>query len=186
MKIYNGLDLVSQKITNLLNPTAAQDAATKTYADNIKNPIVMAVRRTANATSTATPGTIAALDFPTASMTEDFDASGFHNPATNSTRFTPTVAGTYGIAASVFWASVANTTYRKVILRTNGTTTIPGTQALANNLTSSNWSQPAPISIFTFNGTTDYLELCTDAGTASSPILGNSTDGPMVVMWLIR
>lgn len=147
--------------------------------------IVCAVRRTTNAASGAV-GVLTAIDFSTGNMTEDFDAFGFHNPASNSTRLTPTVAGTYGIAGSVFWAVAANTTYRKVILQTNGTTTIPGTQALANNLTGANWSQPAPTALFAFNGTTDYVELMVDAGTLSSPVLGNSTDGPMLVMWLIR
>lgn len=190
MKIYNGLDLVSQKITNLLNPTAAQDAATKTYADNIKTPTGCSVRYTGGAgptpiTSGPTPGTLVAVPFNTNSV-EDFDPQGMHNPATNPSRITPNVAGTYACVGSVFWASVANTTYRKTIMRTNGTTTIPGTQGLANNLTSSNWSQQTPIALFTFNGSTDYVELCVDAGTASSPILSNSTDGPMLVIWLIR
>ena len=35
MKVLNGLDLASQKITNLADPSAATDAVTKQYADNI-------------------------------------------------------------------------------------------------------------------------------------------------------
>jgi hypothetical protein len=35
MKILNGVDLNSQKITNLADPSSGQDAATKTYVDNV-------------------------------------------------------------------------------------------------------------------------------------------------------
>ena len=35
MKIMNGLDLQSQKITSLADPSSAQDAATKQYVDNV-------------------------------------------------------------------------------------------------------------------------------------------------------
>lgn len=148
--------------------------------------IVFAVRRTTNMTVVPSPGTLDPILFSTGNVTEDFDAFGFHDPATNSSRVTPTIAGTYALAGSVFWNSAANTTIRKTILRTAGTTTIPGTQALANNLNNQLWSQPAPVAIFSFNGTTDYVELCVDSGTASSVVFGNSSDGCMLVMWLIR
>lgn len=151
------------------------------------SPIVFAVRRTTNQTVVPTPATLDPIQFSTGNVAEDFDAFGFHDPATNSgTRVLPTIAGTYAIAGSVFWNSAGNTTYRKTILRTNGTTTIPGTQALALNLNAQLWSQPAPVAIFAFNGTTDYVELCVDSGTASSVVFGNSSDGCMLVMWLIR
>ena len=149
--------------------------------------IVCAVRRTANQTVVPTPGTLDPIIFSTAAgMTEDFDAFGFHDGTTNPSRFTPTVAGIYGLAGTVFWNSAVNTTSRKTILRTNGTTTVPGSQALALNLNNVLWSQPAPTALFTFNGTTDYVELCVDSGTTNSVVFGNSTDGCMLVMWLIR
>lgn len=54
MKIMNGLDLQSQKIVNLADPSSATDAVTKQYADNLargakwKDPVRVAT--TANGT----------------------------------------------------------------------------------------------------------------------------------------
>lgn len=39
-KILNGLDLVNQKVINVADPTAATDAATKQYVDNVANGLV--------------------------------------------------------------------------------------------------------------------------------------------------
>jgi hypothetical protein len=59
-KVMNGLDLQSQRIQNIANPTSAQDAATKTYVDALINGVswktAARVASTSNIT-VASPGT---------------------------------------------------------------------------------------------------------------------------------
>lgn len=59
-KVMNGLDLQAQRIINLGDPSSAQDAVTKSYADNLilgakwKNSVIAAT--TGNITNIASPG----------------------------------------------------------------------------------------------------------------------------------
>src|SRR5882762_10201520 len=72
-KVANGLDLQSQKIINLANPTAAQDAASKNYVDSVATGLDwhLHVRAASLANVTiAAPG--AAIDGVTASVNDRF------------------------------------------------------------------------------------------------------------------
>lgn len=149
-------------------------------APNLANPIGVAARST-NQQTVAASGTLQAVTF----QTVDVDTNGFWS-AGSPTRVTPNVAGLYTIVGSVFWFNEANTTYRKTIIRKNGTTTIPGTQALGAHDTGQLMMQMAPVSIVVFNGTTDYVELMIDANPTGSQTFGNATDGPMLIMWRLR
>jgi hypothetical protein len=56
MKVMNGLDLQSQKIVNLADPSAAGDAATKQYVDNIARGLSWKAPARAAATANVTLG----------------------------------------------------------------------------------------------------------------------------------
>lgn len=149
-------------------------------APNLANPVYCTIRRTTNQVISAT-GSLTAITLDTA----DFDPNVFWS-AGSPTRITPNIAGIYCVVGSCFWNSDANSTIRKVIIRKNGTTTVPGTQALGFHDLSQLMSQQAPTALCQFNGTTDYVELCVDVGTAGASTFGNSTDGPMIVVYRLR
>lgn len=180
IKVVNGLDLASQKITSVLDPTSAQDAATKAYVDTGFSIQMFAGRRTSNYALPSGSGTLCPIPLDT----EDVKTSGItHSTVTNSSRVTPTVAGYYACVGSLFWNSDTDTTQRKCILRKNGTTTVPGSQSLIAYPGGSQLiGQAAPLSIVQMNGSTDYIELCAAASVVRT-LFGNSTDGPMLVLW---
>lgn len=149
-------------------------------APNLALPVGAAVRRTTNLAVVAA-GTIQAVALDTV----DIDTNTFWTVG-SPTQIKPNIAGLYSVVGSVFWFNEATTTYRKVILRKNGTTTIPGTQALGLHDASALMSQQAPVALVQMNGTTDYIELMIDAGTTGTQIFGSSTDGAMLIMWRLR
>ncbi len=191
IKVVNGLDLASQKITSVLDPTSAQDAATKAYVDAYR-PTAVAFAGRLDQSGVGSPNTNL-YTLPNAAGTlnavplnvEDVDTHNGHSTVTNNSRYTATVEGYYAVVGSVFWFNEANTTYRKTIIRKNGSATVPGTQALGAHDNGQLMSQIAPTSVVYFNGTTDYVELMVDAGTTGSKLYANATDGPMLVCYLI-
>jgi hypothetical protein len=91
--------------------------------------------------------------------TEVFDTNSDYDNATNY-RFTPTVAGTYFVYASVWIESGANTNYNRgyALIQKNGTTTlVQNMQDSRDNPTASYTS--TPMTMVSMNGTTDYLEV---------------------------
>lgn len=93
----------------------------------------------------------------TFTATDEIDTHAFHNPASNSSRVTPTVAGTYRVTGGV--ALGGNTDYTQVqaFLAKNGTALAP-----AHRITPSATSNTLvlPVSaLIECNGSTDYFEI---------------------------
>ena len=161
--------------------TAASQSYVQSYVAGLTPPVFVG-----RATSNVTLGSSGTL-FPVPLDTEDCDTLNGHSTVTNNSRYSPTVAGYYMVIGNLFWNSATDTSFRKVILRMNGSTTIPGTQALMRCPAGSMlFSQPAPIGLTYFNGSTDYVELCADSGISSSILFANSTDGPSLVCARVR
>lgn len=84
LKVWNGLNLNGQKITNQADPTAAQDSATKNYVDNLINGLSWgtAVRGStaSNISVTSAPSTIDGL---TGASGDRFLLTGQSAPAEN-------------------------------------------------------------------------------------------------------
>jgi hypothetical protein len=116
----------------LIFNTTADGAATPTERLRIaangiisinSRPVIMAgVRVYHSANQTITTGTDTALAF----NSERFDSDAFHDTVTNNSRLTVPAghAGKYLIWATILWNAVADSTYRQVSLRVNGTRVI--------------------------------------------------------------
>lgn len=71
MKYLNGIDMTGNKILNVGTPTAATDAANKSYVDSVASSVVARVKSTSAATTTSstTPVDITGLAFSLTSGT---------------------------------------------------------------------------------------------------------------------
>jgi hypothetical protein len=88
--------------------------------------------------------------------TEDEDLLSFHDPVTNNTRITPTIAGWYRFYGTYFSATLTTPALFACYMRKNGTTIPPGNRVTYNAATvSPGVNCTAAISM---NGTSDYVE----------------------------
>jgi hypothetical protein len=142
-----------------LTATGTKDATTFLRGDNTfavaggtNTPAFLA---TLSADQSISDNTLTKVQFNTVV----FDTNSDYDNATNY-RFTPTVAGTYFVYASVWIESGANTNYNRgyALIQKNGTTTlVQNMQDSRDNPTASYTS--TPMTMVSMNGTTDYLEV---------------------------
>lgn len=92
---------------------------------------------------------------------EDFDTHGFHDPVTNNSRITPTVAGYYRFQATYFNGPRADFTTVDVSFRKNGATSIAPAERRTFSTAATQVSQAHSVqctALIFCNGTTDYVE----------------------------
>lgn len=88
--------------------------------------------------------------------TEDEDSYNFHDPVTNNTRITPSIAGWYTFRGTYFSATLTTPVLLACYMRKNGATIPPGNRSLYQAaVVSPSVNCSALISM---NGTTDYVE----------------------------
>lgn len=116
------------------------------------------VRCLATATQSIPDAALTPLQFGA----EDFDTHGFHDPVTNNTRITPTVAGYYDFRGTYYTGPRADYVTVDCSLRKNGVTSMAPaerkgypTAATQVSLAISTQCQ----ALIFCNGTTDYVEL---------------------------
>lgn len=84
MKVWNGLNLNGQKITNQADPTAAQDSATKNYVDNLINGLSWGTSvRGSTASNISVTSAPATIDGLTGASGDRFLLTGQTAPAEN-------------------------------------------------------------------------------------------------------
>lgn len=115
--------------------------------------------------------------------TENLDSDGAHSNITNTSRFTPTVPGTYLLLGAAAFANNA-TGVRSSRFALNGTA-IRGSQ---NNLPTTNgsvWAAPC-FAVQPMNGTTDYAELqgFQNSGGALSTYNGTDCTSYFAAFWI--
>jgi hypothetical protein len=113
-----------------------------------------------------------AVQTPLAFVSEDIDTHGFHDPATNNSRITPTIAGYYRFWGSYWSATLTSPATIDANIRKNGTINLaPGPRRASGGV--GTWVQSSievpPVTV-AMNGTTDYAELVgrQDSGGAST------------------
>jgi hypothetical protein len=99
---------------------------------------------------------------PLAFGAEDFDTHGFHDPVTNNSRITPTVAGYYRFAGTYFNGPRTDFVTVDASFRKNGATSMAPADRRTFSTAATQVSQAMSCSataIIYCNGTTDYVEL---------------------------
>jgi hypothetical protein len=129
-------------------------------ANAVNPPIVKLVQQATQLISAAV-----ALTFGAGS--EEIDTHNFHDPATNPSRITPTVPGTYRVTATL---NMQAGTYSSLLMvfRKNGANTTPLVTYRPDPASATAAAQLT--TLLTANGTTDYFEIIvqtTPAGTTS-------------------
>ncbi|KIF00851.1 hypothetical protein PL81_38710 [Streptomyces sp. RSD-27] len=116
--------------------------------------------------------------------TEAIDSDGGHSTITNTSRYTPTVPGTYLAIGSAAFNPTA-TTQRACRLTLNGNASVGGADAGACG---AGWWAGTCIEIFTCNGTTDYIEIQgrQDSGGSLSTYVGTDFASALKVYWISR
>ena len=109
--------------------------------------------------------------------TEEEDTDGFHDPVTNNTRITPTVAGWYRFYGSYFSATLTTPVLLACYLRKNNTGSVPPGKRVLNQagVVSPGVSCTALIEM---DGSTDYVEfiaLQDSAGATNTAVTGYIT-----------
>lgn len=116
--------------------------------------------------------------------TETIDSDGGHSTVTNTSRYTPTVPGTYlAIGTAAFGGSA--TTQRAGRLALNGSPSSGGATAGACG---SSWWAATCMEVFACNGTTDYIEIQgrQDSGGSLSTYVGTDFSSALKVYWISR
>lgn len=140
------------------------DSDVQTVADEVEDKPVGRIRQTV-----AQSGVANITIFAVTMDTEDHDTGGFHSTSSNTSRVTPTTAGYYQVKGVVTFAGQTDYVGLDAIIRTNGSTTLPG--AGRQGAPGSNTTVSVPVSAqVQMNGSTDYFELCGRAtrGTGTS------------------
>lgn len=122
------------------------------YASDFAKPIGRIRQGTAQTgivNSTATAVTFAAAD--------EIDTDNFHDPATNNTRVTPTIAGTYHVTGGVAIAGATDYTQVQCYLAKNGSALAPA-HRITPGATSNTLVLPVAAKI-ECNGSSDYFEI---------------------------
>lgn len=110
------------------------------------------------------------------SGSEDTDTHNFHDPSTNNSRVTPTLAGYYLVTGTVAFSGNGNVTAASAAIVKNAASTIqpfmrvkPGTSTAAFSVQTRCQVQ--------FNGTGDYIELWGNATFASGTLSTQASGG---------
>jgi hypothetical protein len=90
------------------------------------------------------------------------DDANFHDPVTNNTRVTPSVAGVYRVTLCTSWAA-GTATNRLTFIRKNGTSVVTPTM---NETAPTTAFQQLITGTITCNGSTDFFEHCVSSGVA--------------------
>jgi len=110
--------------------------------------------------------------------TEEADVWGMHSTVSNTSRVTPTVAGTYLVEFDSRFSSIASGTYVLCFVAKNGVTTARRagrTGFIAGALTLLDFCTGP--TTFDLNGTTDYIEVLVWQNSGAANNLGSATDG---------
>lgn len=127
-------------------------------------PLVRLIQQAAQSLPNGGSGT--ALTFGSGS--EDIDTHNMHDPASNTSRITPTVAGYYRITATVWYSTaVMSDQQYQIFIGKNGSIVPPGARARHNGTTTTQRSI-ACTSMLSANGSTDYFEAITVQNTGGS------------------
>lgn len=117
------------------------------------------VRCLATSTQSIPNNTMTALAFGA----EDWDLpGGWHDPVTNNSRITPTIAGYYRVTGTYFTGPRTDYTTIDVSVRKNGATSLAPAERKNFAIAASQQSQALSVSCslqVQLNGTTDYVEL---------------------------
>lgn len=126
-------------------------------------------------------GSPAAITF----TTEDFDTHGYHDPAVNNTRITPTKPGYYRFHGVVFFGVRTDYTLALSYIRKNGATNLPpGGRLNMTGITGSFTFGVIADVIIDMNGTTDYVELIGQSNNAAVAVWATGTGGSGVASTL--
>lgn len=136
----------------------------------------------ATAQSGLTINTFVAITFATTS--EVIDSAAGHDPASNSSRYTPKVPGYCEVSGAVWFAGSASGTRRLSRLAKNGTV-VDGSGGSCPPLSTNNTCAPVTTSIIFFNGTTDYVEMFGFADYATwGTVVNAEATSRLNVRWL--
>lgn len=90
---------------------------------------------------------------------EEIDTAGWHDVATNTSRITPTIAGTIRFTGSVWWAADTDDVSVYASIGKNGTLVQRNRIVLPSTATASMGRSVTVTCLQQCNGTTDYFEL---------------------------
>ncbi|PJM98136.1 hypothetical protein CG740_37265 [Streptomyces sp. CB01201] len=118
--------------------------------------------------------------------TETLDADGGHSTVTNTSRYTPTVAGLYLVIGSVGWPNTVTGDRRLQIGLNGGGVIGSGASFDPSNAVTSGMQTSAFV---TCNGTTDYIEVMAAQASGGSLVTSAGASiftASMRVLWISR
>jgi hypothetical protein len=114
------------------------------------------------------------------SGTDDIDTHGYHDPAVNNTRVTPSLAGYYRFAATGFFEAQTTPVVSDVNLRKNGTSNLAPAWRNVGQIQAFSGEVTALVSM---NGTSDYIELVMRQDSAGADNTNQSSQFSSVLEW---
>jgi hypothetical protein len=128
--------------------------------------------------ATAQTGLLTGVDTILTFTTEDIDTHGFHDPVTNNTRITPSVAGYYRIDVKPVYAFSTTITSMNTFFRKNGSV-VERSGNMKPASTNVNQANTPLTAISSANGSTDYFEGGTNftgsANQATNGVVGSQS-----------